>query len=57
MVNFLLIVLVMFVVFSLGFVVGAVSNYAYYQDRIQITDQKETTKIEDEPKYGFAAKL
>lgn len=55
--TFVAIVVGMILVFAIGFFVGVASNYAALKDELKCVDQKETEKLEDSPKYGFAAKL
>ena len=51
------IVVGMILVFAIGFFVGVASGYAVLKNEFECVDQKETEKMEDSPKYGFAAKL
>lgn len=55
--TFVAIVVGMILVFAIGFFVGVASGYAVLKTEYERVDQKETEKLEDSPKYGFAAKM
>lgn len=65
MVTFLLITLIVFVAFVIGFAIGVIGMLGYCKDEFdeQINEKRKeiqkrkTEEVETGPKYGFAARL
>lgn len=53
-----LLILVLLVTFSIGFILGVVGAYGFLKQDGRIIEKNETEEIDSaEPKYGFAAKI